>query len=358
MHQNSVMQAAPSAEAEDLLERWLALGELDRRAFLVMTRELTGSCTDLEASVVSLSTRFQELAASAQAQVGRVQAIVEAAQSIEANGKRIQLSDATRFIEDVLVKVIDTVLAVSKHAMRMVYALEDVAKDVDGAEKCVTQIHTINKQTRFLALNAAIEARRAGANGAAFEVIAHEIKELAKDTDRTAKDVSERIGSVAAGVRRGHAVLQEIATIDMSEHIIAKDQLDALLTGIVAQNETFRTILADAMTASTDLSATIGPLIVSLQFQDRVTQHLTHVIDALAVLQQASSELQEETRGAIPGRFEGTIDAEWVRRIVDQQTLGAVRQRFLAQLLSDNPGDPGELPAMEAEAANDDIELF
>ncbi len=125
--------------------------------------------------------------------------------------------------------MINTVLAVSKNAMRMVYSLDDITLEVKGAGKCVAELQAINRQTRFLALNAAIEATRAGKKGAAFAVIAREIKDLSNQTDTTVSTVSNRIVSIADSVDRSHEVLREIATIDMSEHITDKERLDALL---------------------------------------------------------------------------------------------------------------------------------
>ena len=191
--------------AEELLGRWLELSELERRAFIAMTRELTASSSLIEESAVDLSQRFQTLAENAGQQMAHVEAVIAIGRCIHIDGEEVPLTEATRFIENILIKVIDTVLAVSKNAMRMVYALEEVSADVVGAKKCVAQLHTINKQTRFLALNAAIEATRAGTNGGPFSVIAHEIRELSNQTDALATSVSERIASVDASVRRGHA---------------------------------------------------------------------------------------------------------------------------------------------------------
>ena len=253
-------------------------------------------------------------------------------------GQDIALTDATRVIENVLVKVINTVLAVSKNAMRMVYSLDDVAADVGGAGKCVSELQTINRQTRFLALNAAIEAQRAGKNGAAFEVIAREIRELSNQTDRTVGTVSDRIASIASSLDRSQGVLREIATVDMSEHILAKDQLDALLTGIKAQNDEFTAIMTETAGASAVLSATIAPLVMGLQFQDRTAQYLAHVIEALGTLGEAGDALRQATRDALPESFaDGEVDHVWLQRLVDKQTLGSVRKRFLAHLVDGSP---------------------
>jgi methyl-accepting chemotaxis protein len=352
-----------SEAVEAILGRWMELSQLERRAFAAMARELTATSSLIEHSAIDLSERFQILAENARAQVARVEAVTAAARSIDVGGEQIALSDATSFIEAVLVKVINTVLAVSKNAMRMVYALEDVAKEVEGADKCVAELHTINRQTRFLALNAAIEASRAGKNGAAFEVIAREIRDLSSETEKTVGAVSSRITSISGSVGRSHDVLREIATVDMSEHIIAKDRLDALLTGIVAQNADFTSILTETADASAALSATIAPLVMGLQFQDRTSQYLAHVIEALGTLGEAGDALREATHATAPEVFnDSEVDQALLERLVEKQTLGAVRKRFLAHLVHGAPLDATGETGVEAEsaaaAAGGDIDLF
>jgi methyl-accepting chemotaxis protein len=101
---------------------------------------------------------------------------------------------------------------------------------------------------------------------------------------------------------------------------------------------------------------------MGLQFQDRTSQHLAHVIEALGTLGEAGAALRQSTHDATPGAFnEGEIDRAWLDRLVEKQTLGAVRKRFLAQLVGDTPADE---PAVEPEhesgsaAAGGDIDLF
>lgn len=355
-----VANTAPTPQADativDLLGRWLDLSELERRTFVALARELTVSSNLVESSTLDLSERFQSLATGAQAQMHKVDEIIAVAKSIEVDGKSMPLDTAMQAVEGVLVKVIETILSISKHAMRMVYALEDVALQVAGAEQCVAQIEAINTQTRYVALNAAIEANRSGNEGSAFRVIAREIKELSQKTEVTSKQVRERISSVTRGVKHGHGVLQEIATLDMSEHILAKQRLDAMITGVIQQNRAFNAVLSDTAESSAEMARTIGQLITGVQFQDRTKQHLGHVIDALDVLREGAMQLQQATSEAIPGAFNpGSIDKDLLQRLVDKQTLGAVKERILARLLSDEH-------AVEDEGGSnpqgDDIELF
>ena len=346
-----------SDAAFGMLQQWLELSEVERRTFVALSRELTRSSDLVETSTLDLSERFQDLAVIAQGQVRRVDMIIGLAKSIEVGGEAIPLDDAMRRVEQVLTKVIEAILSVSKNAMRMVYALEGVARDVEGSEQCVVQIEAINARTRYLALNAAIEASHAGGAGGAFGVIAREMKELSQEIAEASQQVGRRISAVGVSVREGHGVLREIATLDLSQHIMAKEQIDGLTVGIMAQNTAFTAALADAAQSSGDLTRTIGQLITGMQFQDRTKQHIAQVVDVLAVLQENTLALQSATRQALPGLPpDRVVGGDWVERIVEKQTLGSVKRRMLTQLLTERDAEAATGPETAADA--DDIELF
>jgi methyl-accepting chemotaxis protein len=353
--------AVPAADGAvlDLLRRWRELSELERRAFNALARELNSTSSLIEASTLDLSERFQDLAGIAQGQVGRVDQIIAAAGALQVNGAEVPMHEALSSVESVLGKAIETVLFVSKNAMRMVYALEDVARDVAGAEQCSSQIEVINRQARYLALNAAIEATRSGAAGSAFNVIAREMKQLAQATEQTSAQVRERIDAVTKGVRKGHEVMQEIATLDLSENILAKDRIDALLAGIAAQHGRFGSVLADTASASAEMAGTVGRLITGMQFQDRTKQQLAQVIETLSVLEAASETVQRATDAALPGAFApGGVDQEALEQIIEKQTLGGMKARVLSRLLSDDGAETTADDAAPADDQQGDIELF
>jgi methyl-accepting chemotaxis protein len=346
-HCEGAGEKAPAQEspALDLIRRWLELSELERRAFVALARELTVSSELVERSTLDLSERFQDLAGIAQAQVSRVDRIIAAASALT----------ALQFVESTLAKAIELILFVSKNAMRMVFTLEDVGKDVAAAQACSAQIETINRQAGYLALNAAIEAARSGPAGAAFKVIANEMKQLSVSTQTTSVALRERFALVTSGVQRGKEVLQEIATMDLSENILARERIDALLAGIVAQHDAFEAVLGETAAASGEMAVTVGQLITGMQFQDRTKQHIAQVIDTLAVLEESTVAVQHATDAAFPGLFQpGTIDQTALARIIEKQTLGAVKSRILAKLLTD-AADPESETIGEAEA---DMELF
>ncbi len=81
-------------------------------------------------------------------------------------------------------------IEVSKEANNSIMELSSMVEEVKGI---VTIITSIAGQTNLLALNAAIEASRAGEAGKSFAVVAGEIRSLAEDTSRAAKEITDLI---------------------------------------------------------------------------------------------------------------------------------------------------------------------
>jgi methyl-accepting chemotaxis protein len=350
--------AAPpphAPELVELLERWSALGELERRAFIATVEDLNGANALIERSTLDLSSGFRELAAAASEQTRRVAATAEIARSIRVGGAEVGMSEATRFVADVIGQATDALDAIGTRSERMAKALGGMEVELRSVEDCVAQIERINRQARYVALNAAIEAQRgSGAGGGStFMVIAQEVRDLARDTDDTARLVRERIAALAAGMRLAREDLAGLADTGGGDQHATREKLRAVLAGMTAQSEALATITDEATQASAQVGGLVGRLVTAAQFQDRCTQHLQHVIGAIETLGTAIQALQEETFLTIPDmRGREQIDHDLMRMIVDNQTLSSVQQHFIARL------NGRETLAQELPTSAGDVELF
>lgn len=97
-------------------------------------------------------------------------------------------------------ELMENAIARMGHIEKSVMASADVVAKLGENSQQIGQIveaiSSIAEQTNLLALNAAIEAARAGEYGRGFAVVAEEVRKLAAESQESAEQIKERIGSI------------------------------------------------------------------------------------------------------------------------------------------------------------------
>jgi methyl-accepting chemotaxis protein len=91
--------------------------------------------------------------------------------------------------------------------------VDELGRAADRISKVTEAITEISEQTNLLALNATIEAARAGEAGKGFAVVANEIKELAKQTAQSTREIKSRISGIQASTTETVTQIEEISVV-------------------------------------------------------------------------------------------------------------------------------------------------
>ncbi|WP_423957527.1 methyl-accepting chemotaxis protein [Bradyrhizobium sp.] len=354
-----VASTAPDQSA--LLQRWMSLADMQQRIIHTLVSEIKHTSAFVETEADALSGRFQRLAIGAGQQTARVDSLTNLAIGIEVEGKTVPIDEVAKLLDATLSDVVQKILLLSKDSMSMVYALDALNANVGRVDKCMEQLSAITSTTNMLALNARIEAERAGAAGAAFRVVANEVRELSRATQSLAVSMQVELKAVADGITSGHETLKRVATIDMSENIMAKQRLEVLLGALMRRSESLTSIVADAVKEAGVISADVDAMVTGIQFQDRTRQRLEHVVDTLHVIDQALDDIKSSTIASVPGLAANAApDVEWVKKLLDRFTLSEMRARFVEQLIEGKqPVETQAVPSgMDAPSSSGSIELF
>ena len=99
-------------------------------------------------------------------------------------------------VEEIL-KMISELNEIAEESSARIKELEKLSKDI---EQFAGVISSISSRTNILSLNASIEAARAGEHGRGFAVVASEVRNLAAQSSKSSKEITDTISMVQQSV--------------------------------------------------------------------------------------------------------------------------------------------------------------
>jgi len=344
--------------AEDILRHLATFAGTERRILDSVIEAIGVSSKDMQSEVTRLTTTFGDLAGRAESQSDRVKSLSQFASTLPIGGADLPMAEITGNFNTILGDIVSKIVYLAQHAMSTVYALDGASENLTRVEECVGKVEQINRRTNMLAMNARIEAVRAGEAGKAFAVVADEIRELSRSTAELSTVIRENMTAVVDSIKKGHDALRVVATVDMSDNILAKEKLDEIVSALVARNGQLGEIVNDAGRDSHEISQNINQLVCRLQFQDRVSQRLEQVRDTLAVLGDAVIELRTEGETYLSQDLhrESQFDIEWLKQLAHRFKLSDMRTDFVTRVIEGKPLQ-ADGPT-EAAADEGTVELF
>jgi methyl-accepting chemotaxis protein len=328
--------AAESTAAEVDLGRELVLHSSD--AIIRMSSEFSLQIKDMRGeiaraqqifgdAIVKLIASFQEM----NAQVLRQQQL--GLQITSGNSDSGGIDDFHRFASETsetLHQFVESIIENSRLAMNLVEMNDRLSSQTSEVRGMLGEIEGIAKQTNLLALNAAIEAARAGEAGRGFAVVADEVRDLSGRTHHFSQQIRGSLTNMQGTLSATEAAINQMAAKDMTFALTSKGGVEMAMSGIEAMSRRTGDTVGELNVIAHDVEVAVNQAVVSLQFQDMVTQLLGHVAKRLEVLDEVASDEQHlagvlrDTRDQASAL--AALDGIKERMDVLSQKLGALKQ--------------------------------
>jgi len=260
-------------------------------------------------SVVKLNTSFMSLSGYSEQQQNEINSLMD---YFKEDSEDVSFKEFAIELENVLKRFVEIIVDVSDKGVDAAYKMQDMISIMDEVFDRLVGVQKIASKTNLLALNAAIEAARAGEVGRGFAVVADEVRELSQQTSILNEGVQERASLAKEGLISLNGVIGEIAQMDMSAALSAKDNINDMLKKIDNVNDQVATVLDNTSAIAGDIGSQVSAAIMALQYEDVVAQLATHV-----------ENLQNGVRQKIESIDQGLDD-------VDIETLQRINEKIRA----------------------------
>ena len=268
--------------------------------------------TQTEQGMTDLSQRFSDIH-------DRLQVAIETSRQT-ASGMSGQegLSQIIESADQVLNQIVVNLRSTIESRDEMLGEISKLSQITDELRAMGDEVAGIASQTNLLALNAAIEAARAGEQGRGFAVVADEVRTLSNRSGETGSRITQRIEQVNQSLESTLATATQFA--EKESEIL--QQAERTIGEVLQRFHNAGTQLVESSQVleqeSSQVRSNVGEVLVALQFQDRVSQILEHVMTDMDKL---SRTLHEHQQALLQGDEVPLLDvAGWLQTIESTYT--------------------------------------
>lgn len=273
----------------------------------ILVRQIDTARTQTQEAITSLAQRFSNISE-------RLGSAVAASQQTaggltgNAEGSAVHVLAVS---ERELTSLIGSLESAQGARAAMLTEIRGLMRYTDELRNMIDEVGAIANQTNLLALNASIEAARAGETGRGFAVVADEVRNLSGVSSDTAKKMAEKIGAVNTAISNASQIAENTSIQD-EQSIHASE---SLIRNVIDRFERVTSRLSEAsellQQESSGIGNEVGEVLVSLQFQDRVNQILSHAQNSMDKLVEHIKAAQTKQRES--GELQRIDSAGWMK---------------------------------------------
>jgi methyl-accepting chemotaxis protein len=309
----------------------------------VLETQLRETIQQIEQGVVQVGDSFAGIAQRAR------EAVTQISRG-ETDHEKIACGQLIGETRQTMGRLMQRIEQTSRLSQATVQRMLEIEQRIQGLERTLSEIDSVAANARLLALNGQIEAARAGAHGAAFAIVATETAKMAVHAVGASKTIRQMIGELSTEISGASQDLRQRASADSEVAAESRGEVNRTLDCMGTMHDEMRQAMQQAKENSQRLAQDISHAVVAMQFQDAVSQRISHVIATLEEIDATlRSNLDPAGIGEPSGRTANDSPDDWTRRMAEQYTMDSEHKALAAHVAGG---------ADDAEGLGDNVELF
>ncbi|MBF0295746.1 MAG: methyl-accepting chemotaxis protein [Magnetococcales bacterium] len=276
-------------------------------------------------AIVKLTDSFNGLRDQSDAQYQLVSKLTHSMdQEADQASEGVNIRKFVTETDKILRTFVDHIILVSRQSMEMVHRVDALSSQMQEVVTIIKDINGIAEQTNVLSLNARIVAARAGQAGRAFSVVADEVRKLARNSHEFSDRISEVVDQAKENILATKEIIEVMASKDMSFAIESKGRVDYMMGEVNAIDQFTTETIQKVSVIAGDIAMRVGIAVMSLQFEDMVTQLTQSMERKFTVLEHFGSLLPVEllTHESLADALQGALEEQKERfNTADRQAV-------------------------------------
>lgn len=276
-----------------------------------ITEEIAASTDEVAKTVEEVAKSTDQQARDTEDGVSKINELSDKIEMVlQSTNKMNSISKEARQLSDKGLNIVNGLTEKSKENNQATAKVSDIIEKVDGSANeigiIISAIEQIADQTNLLALNAAIESARAGEHGRGFAVVSEEVRKLAEESGRAAKEIRNLIVGIQNQSKEAVDSIQTTKVVAESQDTAVKET---------------ENIFKDISNAVISLVENIHEIIGYSDVMDNKKTEIVDIIENIAAAtQQTSASTQQvsaSTEEQAASMVEVTSHAENLRILAE-----------------------------------------
>ena len=322
-------EAAPAA-SESAAQRVEGLDHLCQQVLPIWSRHVESSRSMTEEAIVNLSASLSGIVSRLEATAAHTEKTAGGLADGSGDSIVATLGGCQRDLDQVLASLAETVEAKAE----MLGEVGRLAGFTAELDQMASEVAAIANRTNLLALNAAIEAARAGEAGRGFAVVADEVRKLSTLSGETGQRIRQKVEIISKAMLGTQQTAERSAEQDRQTLAHSETTIRGVLGAFRQTTESLTQSSESLRRESLGVRDEVQSILVNLQFQDRMSQVLSHVRNDIGKLKDHIDEaLGAQAAGGV------TVDAgTWLAEMEDTYATDEQRANHQGRGTAGNAG--------------------